>query len=142
MDAEHVRDLTAPIRAPRARHALGASLAQAGDEFAAQLPLGLGVDGVVDGLVGHMAAGVGREGSLERNGDFLGRPLPGQHRPHRAPQHAVRAELASRAGGLASPHARPARTSRHTPWPRPRCARVPATRSMARGPACATCPAG
>src|ERR1035438_2082479 len=49
--AHPLEDLGASIIAARARHASAAPVAQAGDELAAQLAPGLGVDGRVDRLV-------------------------------------------------------------------------------------------
>ena len=40
MDAEHIGDLAPAVLTARARHALGARVAQAGDQLPAQLPLG------------------------------------------------------------------------------------------------------
>ena len=51
MDAQEIRDLTPAIFATRAGPALGASQTQTGDELAAQLTSGLGIDDVVDGFV-------------------------------------------------------------------------------------------
>lgn len=51
MDAEHVRDLPAPVLPLAARQAFVVGMAQAGDQLAAKLAHGLGVDAVVDGLV-------------------------------------------------------------------------------------------
>jgi hypothetical protein len=38
MDADHVGNLSAPVGAPASRHAIGAMVAQAGNELATQLP--------------------------------------------------------------------------------------------------------
>ena len=51
VDAEHVGYLAAPILPFAAWHSLVVGMAQSGNQFFAQLPHGLGIDAVVDGLV-------------------------------------------------------------------------------------------
>ncbi len=51
MDADHVGYRAAPVHAALARHACVATVAQAGDELAAQLTARLCIDGRVDLLV-------------------------------------------------------------------------------------------
>jgi len=55
-DAHPLADLAAAVYAQRTRQALGMALAQAGDAFAPQLALGVGVDGIVHRPVGHVEA--------------------------------------------------------------------------------------
>ena len=140
MDADHVGDLASAVDAARTLQALGSPLAQAGDELAPQLALRVGVDGVVDRLVGHVSAGIGGIGSLERSGGLLGRPLPCQHLAHGTPQHAVWRQRCRRTGCGASTAAQPGRRSgRRLPG---RCGQAPASSSRARGSACGPWPAG
>lgn len=97
VNAEHVRDLPAPILAFAARGAFVSGLTQAGYQLALELAHGLGVDAVVDGLVRHavrVALGVD---ARQCQGNLLGRPAQTQAMAHHAEQHALSIELASRA---------------------------------------------
>lgn len=97
MDAEHVRDLAAPVIALAARGALVSSLTQASHQLALELAHGLGIDAVVDRLVRHavrVALGVD---TRQCQGNLLGRPAPAQALTHDDKQHALGIELASRA---------------------------------------------
>jgi hypothetical protein len=89
MDADHVRDLAAPVLAPRARAARTAALPKAADEGLAQFALGVGVDGVVDGLVRDVHAGLVGPKGAQCAGDLLRRPVPTQHVSHDRPQRAI-----------------------------------------------------
>lgn len=66
------------------------------NQFAAQLALGVGVDGGVDRLVRHVALALAGKHPLERTCDLLGRPLPMQQRGHHRPVDAAAAQLAGR----------------------------------------------
>ena len=68
VDVDHVGDLPAPVGAAAARQPRAATLPQAGQELAAQLAPGLGIDGGVDGFVGHVALGLAGEHALETGG--------------------------------------------------------------------------
>jgi hypothetical protein len=95
MDADHVGDLPPAIRATGARQAGATALAQAGDKLAAQFTARQGVDGRVDGFVGHVATRLVGEDPLEGTRDLLGRPLPVQQGQHQAPGEAVQSSLAA-----------------------------------------------
>jgi hypothetical protein len=113
VDADHVGNLPAPIRAAAARHARAAALAKTGDELAAQLASRLSVDGRVDRLVRDVVFGLVGVHALERSGNLLRRPLPAQQGQHDAPGDAAHFELGRRLDGRASralqPHAGPSR---------------------------------
>lgn len=100
MDADHLGNLASPVGAPAARHAGASPVAKAGDELSAQLAAGLGVDGRVDRLVGHVALGFVGEYALEGSGSLLRRPLPLQQRTHDTPLHTSYVELVERAPSL------------------------------------------
>lgn len=55
MNAEHARDLAAPVHAAGAGHASTVALTQTCNELAAQLTSGLRVDGGVDRFERHVA---------------------------------------------------------------------------------------
>ena len=105
MDAHHLGDLAAPVLARTARAARAAGLAQAGDELRAQLAARVGVDGVVQRLVGELQARLVRVHALECVGNLGWRPAPQQHVRHHRSQRAMGIELARRTGLLATPPA-------------------------------------
>lgn len=86
VDAEHVGDLASAVVAGVARPARVLGLAQALDEFAAQLAGRLGVDRRVDGLVADVHVGLVREHAAQCGADLLGRPLAAQARLEDEPQ--------------------------------------------------------
>lgn len=93
MDADHVGNLPAPVLAGRAGTAPTAALAQQGEQLFLQLPAGVGVDGVVDRLVGHALAWVVGMHALQCAGDLLGRPAPEQKIADDAPGTTVRVQF-------------------------------------------------
>jgi hypothetical protein len=96
MDAHHLRDLATPILPCRARLAPAPALAQAGGELFAQLPLGVRVDGVVDGLVRDMQFGLVGPHASQCVHDLLWRPQPAEHVCNQRPRGSVGVKLASR----------------------------------------------
>jgi hypothetical protein len=94
MDAHHLRDLATPILSRQTRHTPAPTLPQAGDQLFAQLPIGLRVDGAVDGLVLDMQCGlVGYPPQCARN--LLLRPKLPEHVCNRRQCRAVRVKLAN-----------------------------------------------
>jgi len=75
VDADHAGDLPATVGAAGARHPGAVTLPQAGHELAAQFASGLGIDGRVDGLVGHVAFRLVGEHAVECGGNLRRRPL-------------------------------------------------------------------
>jgi hypothetical protein len=97
MDADHVGDRAAPVHTALARHACAATVAQAGDELAAQFAARVRVDGRVDRFVRDVHGRIIRPETFERAGNLLGRPLPVQHGQQGAPQDVIMMELGRRA---------------------------------------------
>jgi hypothetical protein len=60
VDIDHVGDLSAPVRAPCARHAHAVAVAPTGNELTAQFAARLGIDGRVNGFVRNVLSRVGR----------------------------------------------------------------------------------
>ena len=72
MDAQEISDLASAVFATRAGPALGAGQTQAGNELAAQLTPGLGIDDVVDGFVRGALVRFMRVQCSQARGDLLG----------------------------------------------------------------------
>src|SRR5690554_6585354 len=114
MDADHVGNLAAPIHTPRARSARRLALAQADDQFLAQLTDRQGIDRVIDRLatdVGITKAGYVHVAQL--GGNLLGRQTIPQHVDNEVEAFGAGHQLARRptrlATGLHSPLRRPGR---------------------------------
>ena len=102
MNADHLRDLAAPIHATRARPARRLALAQADDQLLAQLADRQGIDRVIDRLttdVGISEVGYGHAAQLA--GNLLGRQTLTQHVGHQFEALAARHKLALGATNLA-----------------------------------------
>ncbi len=93
VDAHSVGQLTTPVLATRARHALGLRTPQTGDEFLAQLAARHRVDAVVDGLVRDAAIQIVGPHALECAGNLGRRPALQQEVVHHAEEHAVFGQL-------------------------------------------------
>jgi len=61
VNTDHIRNLSAPVCAPCARHTRAMSVAHASNELAAQFAARLGVDGPVDAFVRNLLGRVGRK---------------------------------------------------------------------------------
>ena len=72
-------------------------MAQTGDELTAQFTTRLGVDGGVDGFMGHPTTRLIGTDTLEGTRELLRRLLPVQQGEHQAPGHAIHVELGRRA---------------------------------------------
>ena len=72
VDADHLRDLAAPVNTACTRQAGASALTQTGNELAAQLSPWQGIDGGVDRFVRHVACRLIGEGALEGSGNLLG----------------------------------------------------------------------
>ncbi len=93
MDADHLRDLAAPVVTRRARFTAALALTKTRDQVLAQLTLGVRIDGGVGGLVRDVQFGfVGPHGAQCLR-DLLRRPQPTQHVRHQRPQRSVRVKL-------------------------------------------------
>src|SRR5690606_1443318 len=108
MDADHVGNLAAPIHTPRARSARRLALAQADDQFLAQLTDRQGIDRVIDRLatdVGITKAGYVHAAQFA--GNLLGRQTIPQHVDNEVEAFGAGHQLARRptrlATGLHSP---------------------------------------
>lgn len=99
MDADHVGNLATPVGATRAQQVLSVALAQTSDELATQFAARVGVNGVVDGLVGHVALAVVRKGALESSGISWGDHF--WSRKWRTTRHSTLSAASLRAGRLA-----------------------------------------
>ncbi len=133
VDADHVGDLPAPVLAGGAGAAPAAALAKQGEQLLLQLPAGIGIDGVVDGLVGHALAWVVGMHALQCAGNLLGRPAQEQKIAGGAPEAAMRMQLGSRtrcgAAGLAGSLSRqPGQAARHNHHQGCCCVPAPGTR--------------
>ena len=103
VDAEHFRDLAAPIDAARARPATRLALAQADDQLLAQATDRQGVDRVIDRLaadVGLSEAGYVHAAQLA--GNLLGRQTLTQHMDDQLEALTARQQLALRPADLAA----------------------------------------
>ncbi|VQG03386.1 Uncharacterised protein [Streptococcus pneumoniae] len=103
MNADHFRDLAAPIHATRARPARRLALAQADDQLLAQLADRQGIDRVIDRLttdVGVSEVGYGHAAQLA--GNLLGRQTLTQHVGHQLEALATRQQLSFRSTALAA----------------------------------------
>ena len=96
------------------------TLAQQGDKLRTQLASGVGVDGGVDRLVGHVAFGLMRKHAPQRSGDLRGR-TGGAGPDPRSGQGCRRIRgMRLDAGGLRTGNRR---VFGRWPWPRPAPAR-------------------
>ena len=93
MNAQHIRQLSASIRAPGPWQAGMVGLAQAGDQFLAQGTPGQGVEAGVNGLGGDPPLRGIRPHHLQGAGDLTGRPTLPQKMLDHAKQHAVHRQL-------------------------------------------------
>lgn len=95
VDAHHLRDLATSILSCRARLTPAPALPQAGDQLFAQLPLGVRVDGAVDGLVRDMQFGSVGPHAAQCVRDLLWRPQPSEHVCNQRPRRSVGIKLAN-----------------------------------------------
>ena len=72
-------------------------MTQAGDEFTAQFAPGLGINGGINRVRGHVELALVRKDPLPGS-RYLLRPLLAEHRTHYAPAHTSRMQLAVAAG--------------------------------------------
>lgn len=102
MNADHVRDLSTPDRARRARLGRALAMAQAGNELAPKLPSSVRVDG---GLVRDLHVGFVGPHVRQCPRDLRRRPTPAQASLDHAPQLQLWVQLGPRAGCAAVPRA-------------------------------------
>ena len=101
MNADHLRNLAAPIHAARARSARRLALTQADDQLLAQLTDRQGIDRVIDRLttdVGVFQAGDVHAAQLA--GNLLGRQTLTQHMGHQLEALATRQQFSHRSTNL------------------------------------------
>ena len=93
MDADHLGQLAPAVFTATARAACALALAQQGDELAAQLTTGIGIDRVVERLMAHTLGGIIRMHAPQCAGNLLRRPAAQQQIGDHMPQRPVGMQL-------------------------------------------------
>lgn len=93
VDADHLGNPAAPIFARRARLAAAFALTKTRDQVLAQLPLGVRVDGGVDGLVRDVQFRFVGPHDAQCLRDLLRRPQPAQHVRDQGPHRPIGIKL-------------------------------------------------